>query len=117
MEELTTMIRAQQGPAGTDVWCAGEQLLEMAAADKKVLELLKQDLKVEEMSLTKAAKGIRQLADEKHKELKGNCVVVTPQEAETVLRKFYGLPDAAAKAQEPPNGTPAFLEFNLDEIL
>ena len=32
MEKLTAMIRAQQGPAGTDVWCAGEQLLEMAAA-------------------------------------------------------------------------------------
>lgn len=117
MEKLTAMIRAQQGPAGTDVWCAGEQLLEMAAADNAVLELLKQDLTVEAMSLTFAAKEIRKVADQKHKELHGNCVVVTPQEAETALRKFYGLPDAAAKAPEPPNGTPAFLEFNLDEFL
>ena len=89
MKELRKIIDAQRkGKEDTPVWMVGEQLLDIAAGEPDSLELLKQDLKVPEMSLENAEKQIKAWAD-KHK--KGNCCCVSPKVADGILRKFYGL--------------------------
>lgn len=90
---LEEKIRAQQGAEGTDVWMIGEQILEIAEREPASAELLEKDLEVAAMSLPEAAKAMKAFADEKHSKVKGNCVCVTPKEADGVLRKFYGLPE------------------------
>ena len=89
-------------------WTVGEQLLAMASQQPEIAELLAQDLDVPEMNLTAAAAKIKEYADEKHKKRRGNCVCVTPTEAEKVLREFYHLPEAdAATDSRPPVGSAA----------
>ncbi len=96
MEKLRELIEKQrQGKEDSPVWMVGEQLLDIAAAEPKSLELLKQDLLIPEMSLEAAEKKIKGWAD-KHK--KGNCVCVSPKVADGILREFYGL----AKPEESP---------------
>ena len=91
IKELREKIRAQQGEEGTDVWMIGEQLLEIAEREPASAALIEKDLEVAEMSLPEAAKAMKAFADEKHRKIKGNCICVTPKEADGVLRKFYGL--------------------------
>lgn len=102
IKELREKIRAQQGPEGTDVWMIGEQLLDIAAREPASAALIEKDLEVAAMSLPEAAKAMKAFADEKKQKVKGNCVCVTPKEADGVLRKFYGLPDAGEMPQPVP---------------
>lgn len=102
-KELREKIRAQQGAEGTDVWMIGEQLLEIAEREPTSAALIEKDLEVAAMSLPEAAKAMKAFADEKHSKIKGNCICVTPKEADGVLRKFYGLADreeAASPSEE-----------------
>lgn len=92
IKELREKIRAQQGKEGTDVWMIGEQFLEIAEREPASAALIEKDLEVADMSLPEAAKAMKAFADEKHSKVKGNCICVTPKEADGVLRKFYGLP-------------------------
>lgn len=74
-------------------WCVGEQLKIIIREEPDSAELLAKDLTVKEMSIEAAEKKVKEKADELHKSSKGNCVCVTPMQAEAVLRKFYGLKD------------------------
>ena len=90
-------IEAQQkGKENTSAWMVGEQLKDICAADPHCAELVAQDLENKDMSLEKAAGKIKAYADELHKKQKGSCVCVPPNEAEKILREFYGLPAASA---------------------
>lgn len=79
-------------------WYVGEQLKELAERQERWAELIAQDLNNKEMGLAAAEKKIREWAD-KHRT--GNVAVVPPEQAEKILRQFYGLPEAAAPAAAP----------------
>lgn len=100
------LIERQQPKDENDVWMVGEQLKEMAAESPEIADILEKDLAVPEMSLAKAAARIKAAADKKRSGLKGsNCVVITPKEADAILREFYGLPrQDAAPAPEKTGG-------------
>ena len=98
-EKLEAAIRAQQkGKEGTDVFVAGEQLLDICRGRETLAEIVLTDLKNKDMALEKAVEGIRQHA-KSHKT--GNFGYCSPQDAEKILRKFYGLPEAGAPEKAP----------------
>lgn len=74
------------------------QLIDICSREPRAAEIILPDLDNPEMDVVHAEKKINALADEKHKANGGKCVCVTPPEAEAVLRKFYGLPDALPAA-------------------
>ena len=94
----------------------GEQLKDICAGDPHCAELVAQDLENKDMSIQKAAGKIKAFADELHKKQKGNCVCVPPNEAEKIIRKVYGLPEASApklaviRPEEPKE--PAVLDLS-----
>ena len=93
-------ISAQQkGAENTPAFMVGEQLKDIIRGNADMEELVMQDLDIEEMSLEKCAAKIKEYADKKHKEIKGNCVCVTPIEADRIIREFYGLPENTAKEE------------------
>ncbi|MDE7242999.1 MAG: hypothetical protein K2O18_03340, partial [Oscillospiraceae bacterium] len=79
-------------------WMVGEQLKDICRREPHSAELLVQDLKVKDMSITAAEKKIKAYAD-KHKT--GSFACVTPSEADRILREFYGLPEPEAAAPPP----------------
>ena len=96
-------IEAQQAKVKprSPQWMVGEQLKDICRREPKSAELIVQDLKVEDMSITAAEKKIKAFAD-KHKT--GNFSCVTPDEADGILRKFYGLPKPEDTLPEPSAG-------------
>ena len=100
MEKLLEIITEQQkGHENEPAFMVGEQLKDMASREPAIVELLKQDLTVPEMSIEKAAGKIKAYSDA-HRGGK-SCFCVTPIVAEGILREFYGLPKReAGKAQE-----------------
>ena len=61
LQEVTEIIRKQQGPRGP-VWMCGEQLLEMIAPDEAAAKLVLDDLKHGGMSLKACEANIRAFA-------------------------------------------------------
>lgn len=100
MQEAIRKIEAQQkGIEGTAPWMVGEQLKDICRREPDSAELITQDLENEGMSLVEAEKKIKAYADQ-HK--KGSFACVTPDVADGILRKFYGLrqPEAGQEKQE-----------------
>ena len=93
-------IEAQQPKERSAVWMVGEQLKDMVRAEPGIAELLIADLAGKGMTLADAE---QQIAAAAKKNRVGSCGVVTPAEAEDILRSFYGLPPRAA-AQEAERG-------------
>lgn len=109
LQEATEIIRGQQGKRGP-VWMCGEQLLEMIAADEAAAKLVLGDLKHGGMSLKGCEAEIRAFA---HKN--GSCC--TGQEAEKIIREYFGLQKAEAARQEPETATaPAADVINLEDF-
>lgn len=105
-ERALELIRAQQkmDGEGSTVWCAGEQLADIAMAEPESAELLARDLELPEMSIEKAEGKIREYADKNRKGAKS--FGVSPLVADGILRKFYGLPERqAAQTAAPTAGT------------
>lgn len=97
-EELCAAIAQQQkGKENTDVFCAGEQIKDICRGHEDWCEIVLTDLQHAGMALEKAVLGIRDYAKQ-HKN--GNCGFCGPDQAEKILRKFYGLP-APGEAPEP----------------
>ena len=108
---------------------AGQQLLDMAAEDPHVLDILKKDIDVTGMGLKEAAAQIKAYSDKHRGRAREFCV--PPHIAEDVLRAFYGLPkreeapecegdnvhktdkDAGCEAVTPPKA----LNFNLMDFM
>lgn len=98
-DDLCAEIRAQtKDHAGDTVEMVGEQLLDIVRGDDRTAEILLTDLQNKDMGVVNAEKKIKAYADDLHKKKGGNCVGVSPKKAEEILRKFYGLPDAAEEA-------------------
>lgn len=92
-------IAEQQPRERSAIWMVGEQLKDMVRAEPGIAELLTADLAGKGMGLADAE---QQIAAAARKNKVGNCGVVTPAEAEDILRSFYGLPPRdAAPEQEP----------------
>lgn len=113
MKKLIEMITAQQqGHQNDDVFMVGEQLKDMASREPAIVDILKDDLTVESMSITHAAAKIKAYAD-KNKG-KSNCFCVTPIVAEGILREFYGLPQ---RTSEPQTVAPSVQKIDLSDFL
>lgn len=104
-EKAVKMLEAQQSKvkARSPQWMVGEQLKDICRQEPRSAELIVQDLQVDAMSITEAEKKIKAYADG-HKT--GNFACVTPTEADSILREFYGLPRPdEVKAPPPPPPT------------
>lgn len=87
-------IEAQQkGIENSAAWMVGEQLKDICRAEAHCAELVEKDIDNRGMGLADCERKIKELADAKHKGGRGGCVCISPAEAETVIRKFYGLPE------------------------
>lgn len=92
METLRMMIEEQRkGKECTPLWGIGSQLMDMAAESTVARDLIKRDLAVPEMNLEAAAKHFATYADKNRGGKNQFCI--TPDVADGLLRKFYGLPD------------------------
>lgn len=97
MTVLEKIESQQKGHEGTIGWCVGQTLKEICAADPDCARIVAEDLENPSMSIHECAKKNKANADRIHKEQKGNCVYVPPEEEERIIREFYGLPAAASK--------------------
>ena len=100
LEKKIAALQAKE-KEGSPALMVGFQLLDMAREDARAAELLLQDLTVPEMDLTHAAEKIKEYADSHH--ASNRCFCVTPQVAEGILRKFYGLPERAPAGRREPD--------------
>ena len=99
-------IREQQkGKEGTPEFVVGEQLIDICRDDPVAQEIVNQDLDIPEMFISKAAAEIKKYADSIKK---NNFAFVSPQKAEEIIRKFYGIENTAASEpeQEPAQKQP-----------
>jgi len=112
MNEAIEKLRAQQAKVKerSPQWMVAEQLIDICRHEPRSAELIAKDLDVKEMSITEAEKKIKAFADG-HKS--GNFACVTPDEADGILRKFYGLPkrDAEDEHGEEKAESLNFLDF------
>nr|DAZ14936.1 MAG TPA: hypothetical protein [Caudoviricetes sp.] len=83
---------------------------------KGAAELVFKDLDVKEMSITECEKKIRALADERHKKNRGNFAFVSPNEADGIIREFYGIQDAVSVPENPKDKESSGL-IDLDSFL
>ncbi len=96
---LNEKISSQQGEKGTAVYMIGEQLKDICrTGGSKVCEIVSKDLDKPEMSLSECEKEIHAYADELHEQYKGASVCVTGDEAERIIKEFYGI-EALANSQ------------------
>lgn len=98
LQEVTAIIRKQQGRRGT-VWMCGEQLMEMIETDEAAAKLVLNDLKHGGMSLKGCEANIRAFACKN-----GSCC--TGPEAEKIIRKYFGLPEQTAAPKQEPAAPP-----------
>ena len=89
-------------------WMVAHQLMGICRREPASAEIIAQDLENESMSIVEAEKKIKAFADQ-HKT--GNFACVTPEDAENILREFYGLP----KSGEEKSGGGVIL--NLADFL
>lgn len=103
IEKAVAAIEAQQKKfkEWEPAFMVGEQLKEIVRTTEGAAGLVAQDLTVAEMSLVKCEAKIRARADEIHKAHKGSGVCVHPREADEIIRKFYGIKEAAAVTPAP----------------
>lgn len=86
-------LKEQQSkvPERSAPWMVAEQLMDLCRREPDSAELIAQDLDNLDMSIVEAEKRIKAFAD-KHKT--GNFSCVAPDQAERILREFYGLREA-----------------------
>lgn len=89
-------LKEQQSkvPERSAPWMVAEQLMDLCRREPDSAELIAQDLDNPDMSIVEAEKRIKAFAD-KHKT--GNFSCVAPDQAERILREFYGLREAGTE--------------------
>ena len=100
LQEVTELVRKQQGGKRGPVWMCGEQLLEMIGQDVEAAKLVLDDMQHGGLSLTGCEKKIKTFAT------KNGNVCVGP-EAEKIIRDYFGLQERATVqklAAEPAGG-------------
>lgn len=103
-EDAIRAIEAQQKEVKprSPQWMVGEQLKDICRREPRSAELIVQDMKAADMSITAAEKKIKAFAD-KHKT--GNFSCVTPADADRILREFYGIPKPEDMPSDPVPAT------------
>lgn len=112
MKILRELIAGQQkGHEKEPVFMIGMQLLDIAEREPASAELLEKDLQTNGMKLTDAAAELKKYADTHHGSAK--CFCITPDVAEDILRKFYGLPEKTEKTEEraPKEESKGFIDL------
>lgn len=114
LERALKLIEAQQGSREKTpiLWMLGEQVKDICRAEPRAAELVVQDLEGG-MKLLDLKKKLDELA-KKHKV--GNQSVVTPMEADALIREFFGLPERGAAPEperEPERGGKVLSLFDL----
>lgn len=106
LQEVTELVRKQQGGKRGPVWMCGEQLLEMIGQDTAAAKLVLDDMQHGGLTLTGCEKKIRTFAQKN-----GNCC--TGPEAEEIIRDYFGLPEREAdkKPAEEPAGVISLEDF------
>jgi len=100
MKRIVEIIEKQRaGKEGLPEWVVGEQLLDIASESELNRELIERDLEVEGMSLSDAAKKIKEYADKNRG--KASSFAVSGKVADGILREFYGIGKCAAPAATP----------------
>lgn len=119
MKAIEEIKRQQSGKENSPAWMIGMQLIDMIKAEPELSGIIEEDLQNPDMSLVKCADAMRKHADEINSKSKGNCVCITPAEAEKVIRKFYGLPDREERPGPATEPVPAMEEniLNLEDFL
>ena len=108
MNAIEKLKAQQEGvPERSAPWMVAEQLMDICRREPESAELIAQDLDNPELSIVEAEKRIKAYAD-KHRTRNFACV--TPAEAEDILRKFYGLPEAGG-------GRSGSIALNLSDFL
>lgn len=100
LEKMNTLLTEQ---AGTDriVGMFIPQIRDIVDESEELAEIVVQDLE-NGHSLKGLAAEMQKKADEIHHKSKDSCVVITPSEADEVIRKYFGLPaEDQTAAQEP----------------
>ena len=116
MSKVIELIRKQQsGKDNTPAFVIGLHLIEMMERDGRIERILEEDLQNPGMSLEKCAEKLKEAADKKHRETKSSCVVLTPLDAEMIIRKFYGLPDPVEQKPAEPEEKPDIID--LEDLL
>jgi len=77
----------------------GTVLLKLCEGDPAAARLVEQDLENPDMSLDKCLETMRQTAKKKQK---AGCYYMPPEEAEKIIREFYGIPSAPRPAATVP---------------
>ncbi len=113
---IARICEQQKGIENTAAYCVGEQLKDIVRTTPGAAELVFKDLDVKEMSITECEKKIRALADERHKKNRGNFAFVSPNEADGIIREFYGIQDAVSVPENPKDKESSGL-INLDSFL
>ena len=112
VEEAIRKLREQQHKVKehSAPWMVAEQLMDLCRRESASAELIAQDLDNPEMGIVQAEKKIKAFADG-HKTGSFSCV--TPSEAESILREFYGL---GASGADPAGENPPKV-LNLADFL
>ena len=94
-ERAAALLREQQSKVEdrSPQWMTAEQLMDICRMEPESAELIAQDLD-NGLNITEAEKKIKAFAD-KHKT--GNFACVTPKEADSILREYFGLPKAGKR--------------------
>lgn len=104
-QAIQAITEAQKGvKQRSAAWMVGEQLKDICRCEPESAQLILQDLSGGGMGLEDAEKQIKAFAD-KHRV--GSFACVLPDEADGILRKFYGLPGRQEKAEVHTDQAPA----------
>ena len=113
-EEAVRRLREQQAGVKehSAPWMVAQQLMDICRHEPASAGLILQDLDREGMSIVEAEKKIKAYADA-HKT--GGFACVPPDEADRILREFYGLPamenSTQASANDSEEKTGGFLDL------
>lgn len=106
LEKALALIEAQQGrmAKGSAPWCVGEQLKEMLRDQPEAAGIVAADLEQAGMGLAECERKIADFA-KAHKQ--GSVGFCGPQDAERIIREFYGMPAAGNEREQAGKAAPA----------
>lgn len=106
LEKALALIEAQQGrmAKGSASWCVGEQLKEMLRDQPEAAGIVAADLEQAGMGLAECERKIADFA-KAHKQ--GSIGFCGPQDAERIIREFYGMPAAGNEREQAGKAAPA----------
>lgn len=106
LEKALALIEAQQGrmAKGSAPWCVGEQLKEMLRDQPEAAGIVAADLEQAGMGLAECERKIADFA-KAHKQ--GSGGFCGPQDAERIIREFYGMPAAGNEREQAGKAAPA----------